>query len=138
MKKWIWYQESLPCKLVIKSIAKDFRLQNLKKWTLQENEEKYDVVKQSKKMTKMNPKKDRLIRLHNVILCFRISVIVFRIYNWKKFQICLIFCVFFSNLVFSKCYFLHAGKNISRMPWSTWNFQADLSTLSTIQCVDKI
>ena len=88
----------------------------LKKWTLQENEEKYDVVKQSKKMTKMNPKKDRLIRLHNVILCFRISVIVFRIYNWKKFQICLIFCVFFSNLVFSKCYFLHAGKNISRMP----------------------
>ena len=59
-----------------KSIVKDFLLQNIKKWTLQKSEEKYAVVKQSKKMTKMNPKKDKLIRLvlfellHSVTLCF--------------------------------------------------------------------
>ena len=74
--------------------------------------EKYAVVKQSKKMTKMNPKKDKLIRLllfellHDVILCFWNSVTVFRIYDWKKFQHWFNFLRFFSKLVFSKCYFL--------------------------------
>ena len=40
------------------------------------NDDKYAVVKQSKKITKMNPKKEKVIRLvpfellHNVISCF--------------------------------------------------------------------
>ena len=59
---------------MIKSVVKDLLLQNKKKWTLQKNEEKYAVVKQSKKMTKMNRKKDKGLvpfeLLHSVILCF--------------------------------------------------------------------
>ena len=35
MKKQIWSQESLSCKIVTKSIVKDFLLQNIKKSTLQ-------------------------------------------------------------------------------------------------------
>ena len=112
MNKWIWCQESLPCKVVITSIVKDFLLQNIEKWTLRTNEEQYTAVKQIKKMTKLNPKKDKLIRLvvfellHNVILCFSISVIVFRIYDWKKFQICFIpFVFFFSKPGFLKILF---------------------------------
>ena len=106
---------------MIKSVVKNLLLQNKKKWTLQKNEEKYAVVKQSKEMTKMNPKKDKRLvpfeLLHSVILCFWISVIVFRIYDSKKFQICLIFYVFFFKPRFPKMlFFWHAGKNISRIP----------------------
>ena len=35
---------------MIKSIAKDFLLQNMKKQTLQKNEEKYAVIKQKKRL----------------------------------------------------------------------------------------
>ena len=89
MKKWIWYQESSSCKVVIQSIVKDVLLQNIKKWDQQKNEEKFVVVKQSKKI---NPKKDKLIRLvlfellHNVILSFCNSA-VFRTVTVKIFDL---------------------------------------------------
>ena len=44
MQKWVWYQESLPCEVVIKLIVKDFLLQNIKKWTPQKKEERYALV----------------------------------------------------------------------------------------------
>ena len=114
MQKWIWYQESLTRKFIIKSFVKDFLLQNIKKWTLQKNKEKYAVIKQSKMMTKMNQKMEKLGEkllvpfelLHNVILCFWNIVFVFRIYDWKKLSIWLIFYVFLFQTLFSQMLFL--------------------------------
>ena len=148
MQKWIWYQESLTRKFIIKSFAKNSLLQNIKKWTLQKNKEKYAVIKQSKMMTKMNQKMEKLGKkllvpfelLHDVILCFWNIVFVFRIYDWKKFSIWLIFYVFLFQTLLSQNAVFGTPAKISQecCIQSAWNFHAFFSTLSTILYVEKI
>ena len=81
-----------------------FLLQNIKKWTLQKMSKNTPWYSKAKRWQKWIQRRT-IMELNNVILCFWSSVIVFRIYDWKKLQTCLTFYVFFSNFSFSKCYF---------------------------------
>ena len=56
MRKWIWCKESLPCKVVIKLIVKDFLLQNIKKWNLQKKRRRIRRGKAKQKYDKNESK----------------------------------------------------------------------------------
>ena len=138
MKKWIWYQESLPCKVVIKSIIDDLRASKYKKWR------KIRCGKAKQKDGKNESKEWQTYKLvlfellHNVILCLSYELVLlflgYMIGRNSKFF------TFFFKSCFLKMLFFGTPAKISQecLIQSAWNFQAFLSTLRTIQWVEKI